>query len=406
MKTKYARTDSVLFVIYGSNNLIGYCSLFYFTLLLESLGEITMSEAIILYRGRGAFDTKPKTITNNGTYIAPVSGTYTVTCVGGGAGGGGSCVNVHNENQFYWAQGGDKGNAETKSIWLNQGDEVPITIGIGGIGGIEQRTTTTSLGGKLSYARSGGAGGITSFGDLLSSNGGKSSNICQHWWREIWENRPVATDNHLYITFIGYSVSNHYTQSMYWYFYQCKDIEWVICPPGTYAPYGNSNVFRRIEMANLNRNGNANINQLVDQYINKQRYWNKPNALSNNVSWWYYFNFQTGSRDYMYQLACSKAKSLGWNQPEYGYTGDDPMRMGGLGLLQLSKYNEYKNDWVNTGIFNNWYWNCLTSIQQGQWWYTNNNKVSTSGVRTYNGDGGATTKPGNAGFILIIPPQQ
>lgn len=78
------------------------------------------------------------------TFVAPVTGKYSVTVIGAGAGAATPVGNVLN--------GGPGGGCAVKTIDLIAGQSVPVTIGVGG--------------------RTGEAGGTSSFGTFCSATGG------------------------------------------------------------------------------------------------------------------------------------------------------------------------------------------------------------------------------------------
>ena len=98
-----------------------------------------MSEAIICRRGASSTVTNTSVLAVNSLYTAPVSTKYTITAIGGGSGNNGS-----------------DGSVNIDTIYLDEGTEVPVTIGDGG-------------------NSDGGSGGTTSFGTYISANGGSSN---------------------------------------------------------------------------------------------------------------------------------------------------------------------------------------------------------------------------------------
>lgn len=131
-----------------------------------------MAEAIISRRGYGT-EGRPKPtvlqtrfIVQNESFEIPnaINNTFSVRIFGGGGGGG--CIN--NYTYYYykteWGGGGGGG-------WMNNGEfdltgygNIPVTIGVGGQAAPNQ---------TLNVANS---GGTTSFGTLLSANGGEGAN--------------------------------------------------------------------------------------------------------------------------------------------------------------------------------------------------------------------------------------
>lgn len=415
MKTKYARTDSVLFVIYGSNNLIGYCSLFYFTLLLESLGEITMGEALIWYRKRGGVDPellKPQTITQNGTYTAPVDGTYTVYCIAGGGGGGGSCSNLWNQSQTFYGNGG-YGFASYGNINLNAGEEVTISIGLGGNPG-QNFVQYTRSGTWISRGNPGNAGGTTSFGTKtasMSSSGGQNA----YQW-VVWSNTPTWNNQPVY-------------NNIGWYCNTCGRA--MVYQSGPYYPnfYGM----------------NLYSNKWIDDY-NMQNGWFSGRYKSNGgrisgfegVQWVLQCSYCGGPSQSMQYRDVSHSDGT-WTEwwmpyPQSHYIlrlatdvrpsnfGDMNMELTGGGWFSTFyyKYKLIQTGWRNviqswSNISTNYTWNCFSSIQQGNWIYqnTSNEKhisshrgILSGFTRMYNGDGGQSGQKGNNGMIVIFPPQQ
>ena len=106
-----------------------------------------MAEGIILRRGGGSGSLDVGKIhteiyIKNGTFIAPVTGKYSILLFGGGGAG------------ITHGGGGGGGDMNAKTIALTKGTSVAINIGLGGING--------------------NAGGTTFFGSYLSANGGEA----------------------------------------------------------------------------------------------------------------------------------------------------------------------------------------------------------------------------------------
>lgn len=97
----------------------------------------------------------------NWTAPENIAGKAIVICVGGGGGGGGI-------NGNYSGGGGGSGYIEIGSFDIAPGQTYRIVIGAGGAGG---------AGGSFTAARAGENGGSTSFGDLLTANGGEGGKI-------------------------------------------------------------------------------------------------------------------------------------------------------------------------------------------------------------------------------------
>ena len=103
----------------------------------------------------GALDTPLNAfIGSSGYYNCTKSGNYWVEiCGGGGAGAAKNGV-------YQYGNGGNSGNINNGSIYLNKGDSVYVYLGNGGVG-------------KLDYSSAGQTGGTSSFGTYLSATGGR-----------------------------------------------------------------------------------------------------------------------------------------------------------------------------------------------------------------------------------------
>lgn len=299
-----------------------------------------MSEAIILYRGRGGVDPeslKPQTITNNGTYTAPVTGNYWVAVVGGGGGGGGGCRNSWNSSQVFYGAGGSRGTLGSGTVFLNAGDQVSMSLGAGGSGGSNNTTVVSNN----SRGSNGGAGATSSFGSYQSGSGGTWGGYS--WSEHHWVNTNMGWNN----VNLGWwnritSWNNRWVISIW---------RWDHIPSGKWCGYLIAGSSSRYYCHNCGKSF----------YIISEN--DFPSEIQNN---------QFGGWD---------------NRPVWTNT------------VNWSNKVVWNNRIVNTTT------RCYTSIQQGSWWYTNAaNNVSTSGTRTYRGDGGASGSAGNAGFIVIIPP--
>jgi hypothetical protein len=106
---------------------------------------------------------------SSGTFTVPNGVTkIMVEGWGGGGGGGGSCLDPN--GSVVGTGGGGGGGGYGKDIFIvTPGTNYTVTVGPGGYGG--------SLGG------SGGKGGMTSFGYLISMDGGESG--CQATWDNV-----------------------------------------------------------------------------------------------------------------------------------------------------------------------------------------------------------------------------
>lgn len=114
----------------------------------------------ISYRGMGALmdgralGLRCQVFTSSGVFVVPprVYTVYVTMCGGGGGGGRGD---------GYYGGGGGQAYLK-KAIPVTPGDSIPITVGAGGVG-------------KTGSDGNGTAGGVSSFGSLLSCSGGASA---------------------------------------------------------------------------------------------------------------------------------------------------------------------------------------------------------------------------------------
>lgn len=119
----------------------------------------------ISYQGMGslmdgrALGTRCQVFTASGVFVVPPR-VYTVYVTLCGGGGGGAGVDGSRTDQVKTSGGGGGAEAKIKrEVSVTPGDSIAITIGVGGSGG-------------ASGAKSGSAGGVSSFGALLSASGG------------------------------------------------------------------------------------------------------------------------------------------------------------------------------------------------------------------------------------------
>lgn len=359
-----------------------------------------MSEAIILYRGRGGIseeDKRPKVYTNNGVFKAPFTGNYLVSCVGGGGGGGGGCRNIWNSSQVYYGAGGSRGGFSSGNVWLNQGDEVMMTMGSGGSAG----TNNTTVVSYNSRGTSGSAGSTTTFGSYKSAAGGSGGSYSWMWRttynNPIWKNEykyvitgstSVATNGFYFegpATVIGHTGVSSVASSDGRY-YRC----WIISGHRVLVNY------RNITYA-YSWNDSENVPGLK---INS--------GLGNGDSGWSDFNsiYPRGSTScpQYYANTTWNLSDTGMIWHGYNSTRNDIFRYGTWNVVSYTygwRWNNIITSWNNG--YTNSTTRCYTSIQTGTWWYLNNNAVSTAGTRAYSGDGGQSGSKGNAGFILIYP---
>lgn len=82
-------------------------------------------------------------LTTTGTWTAPHTGYFKVTCIGGGGGGaGGSGIS----DAAYGGGGGSSGQVVTETVYLKKDQECSCTIGLGGIGGAKNTTDVFNKG--------------------------------------------------------------------------------------------------------------------------------------------------------------------------------------------------------------------------------------------------------------------
>jgi hypothetical protein len=83
-------------------------------------------------------------ITTSGTFTAPKSGFYTFLLIGGG-GGGAVCVEwdyEYSTTSGNLAAGGGSGKTAFATVWLDAGQDVPISVGAAGVGSTLDMATT------------------------------------------------------------------------------------------------------------------------------------------------------------------------------------------------------------------------------------------------------------------------
>lgn len=125
------------------------------------------------YPGNGApVDLDPNTqlFTSSGVWTKPADAQWVrvILCGGGGGGGGGARAGAGSGDTILGGNGGGGGGISFIDIPASLlPSTVPVTIGAGGIGG--------SGGTSGSAATAGSAGGTSTFGDILSAEGGAAS---------------------------------------------------------------------------------------------------------------------------------------------------------------------------------------------------------------------------------------
>lgn len=411
-----------------------------------------MSEAIILYRGRGGVDPerlKPTTITNNGIYEAPVTGTYRVSCVGGGGGGGGGCRNSWNSSQVFYGAGGTRGSLTTTNVTLNAGDKIQVNLGAGGVGGVNNTIVVSNN----SRGTNGSAGGTTTFGSLVSGAGGTYGAWSWHYhWKSsilVWEGWRATglKDNYYYMALHGPSnfpiVGKWYINVRFPQLNASNKNTWMTIP--TFLVLNSAkgitldtNVY--FYHARLSRGGYIYDSTWGYSYLSHMVYGYSAENANLNYSKYFVANYRMISRmheAYYETYMAPEGKGLGisdkfCNNSSDAYAGimklinrldknTDPSEAQGSNYTPIYSTWTYRGNssyfevttLANVSIAYNPVWNnqiyntttrCYTSIQQGSWWYTSANNVTTSGTRTYRGDGGNSGRAGNAGFVLVIPP--
>src|SRR5215472_9100533 len=129
-------------------------------------GNWVWNGVVWAWRGNGPL-VSITVFTASGSYTPSPNATFvTVECLGGGGGGGGAMALLTSSTASSMIFGGGGGGAGGYSRSVLDvaalSPPVPITIGVGGVGGI-------GGGGSMSH---GGAGTQTSFGTLVTANGG------------------------------------------------------------------------------------------------------------------------------------------------------------------------------------------------------------------------------------------
>lgn len=107
---------------------------------------------------------RPAVIRESGNYVAPATGLYKVTVVGGGAGGSYALRNDSSNDSA--APGGASGGTAIKWIRLTKGQVVPVSVGKGGAGALYTSAISSS------EWVPGESGGTSSFGEYCSATGG------------------------------------------------------------------------------------------------------------------------------------------------------------------------------------------------------------------------------------------
>lgn len=110
--------------------------------------------------------------TENGTFVVPETGNYTIELHGGGGGGGGGLRwRMSSDDSYTYQTGGDGGHSGSKytNVRLTAGQIYTITVGKGGAGGSSASSSEWS---GMS-ATAGHNGTKSSFGNLYAVEGGK-----------------------------------------------------------------------------------------------------------------------------------------------------------------------------------------------------------------------------------------
>lgn len=127
------------------------------------------------------YETKTETFTESAAWTVPAGVTsVTVVCIGGGGGGGGNGgkggLNSPTRAGGY-GYGGSKGELTEGTFPVTAGEEIAVTVGLGGsAGNTGASTRVTGTSGAVEYqGRTGGTGkvgGASSFGERLTAAGG------------------------------------------------------------------------------------------------------------------------------------------------------------------------------------------------------------------------------------------
>ena len=115
---------------------------------------------------------------SSGTFSAPRTGLYKVTVQAGGGGGCGGFGAAAYEYQSYltFYSGGGGGGCAVKWVNLSAGENVPVTVGLGGNGGVAPTARSTNASPQINTQ--GTAGGTSSFGSYCSATGGGTGYQC------------------------------------------------------------------------------------------------------------------------------------------------------------------------------------------------------------------------------------
>lgn len=372
-----------------------------------------MGEALIWYRRRGGVDPellKPTTITNNGNYTAPITGTYRVYTVGGGGGGGGGCRNAWNVSQVFYGSAGTRGTLNVVNVTLNQGDNVVCTIGAGGTGGTNNTTRTSYSNGTYnSRGTNGTAGGSTSFGSYGLGAGGTSGKYS--WSRTYWRNTSSWNNvfkcqwfNNMRISGTGYIDARTYDHNNR---YKEIYVNNLPHPDNDYIIKWNY-FFNGSNYSITSDQGNPMTFSNDIFKLNVDSLYTYDSRIVSDYGEFYYFTIVSPSKVTSAYKHKMKLPSR-WTMWMSGNGGNEIYGNNNFEVSTLNAANFSVVRKVNEQVWNNKIMNtttrCYTSIQVGSWWYLNNNIVTTSGSRIYRGDGGNSGRSGNAGYILVIPPQ-
>lgn len=113
---------------------------------------LSLTASGVLYNNSPSWNTEIY-INSSRTFVCPYQGFYEVTCIAGGNAGRFDAVNG--------CVGGDSGQRKVSEVFLEQGEEVEVIVGAGGL----------SMTGLDASETSGTVGGQTSFGEISSASG-------------------------------------------------------------------------------------------------------------------------------------------------------------------------------------------------------------------------------------------
>ena len=131
----------------------------------DKIDELTAKYNILLARSEADKDmlgTNCKIFRISGVFVVPYTKIYKVTAVGGG--GAGMSVSGASSGQYVYGGGGGGGGTAIRWLELTAGEDIPVTIGAGGLAVTGEAVTNGRIPGN--------DGGTTAFGTYLSATGG------------------------------------------------------------------------------------------------------------------------------------------------------------------------------------------------------------------------------------------